>query len=72
MGPHKYEVALDFIYVCDFTRIFFETFPIYGLTGKSVLEALILESVHPQYDERLLIKFPIKYKFTTCCVQILF
>ena len=35
-------------------------------------EALILESVNPQYDERLFIKFPEKYKFRTCCVQILF
>ena len=37
-------------------------------TGKSVSEALILESVNPQYDERLFIEFPEKYKFTTCCV----
>jgi hypothetical protein len=37
-----------------------------------VSEALILESVNPQYDERLLIEFPEKYKFRTCCVQILF
>ena len=42
------------------------------ITGKSVSEALILESVNPQYDERLFIKFPEKYKFRTCCVQILF
>ena len=34
-------------------------------TGKSVSEALILESVHPQYDERLFIEFPEKYKFRT-------
>ena len=44
---------------------------LYG-TGKSVSEALILESVKPQYDERLFIEFPEKYKFTTCCVQVLF
>ena len=41
-------------------------------TGKSVSEALILESVNQQYDKRLFIEFPKKYKFTTCCVQILF
>ena len=41
-------------------------------TGKSVSEALILESINPQYDERLFIEFPEKYKFRTCCVQILF
>jgi hypothetical protein len=35
-------------------------------------EALILESVNPQYDERLFIDFQEKYKFTTCCVQKLF
>ena len=41
-------------------------------TGKSVSEALILESINLQYDERLFIEFPEKYKFRTCCVQILF
>ena len=41
-------------------------------TGKSVSEALILDSVNPQYDERLFIEFPEKYKFRTNCVQILF
>ena len=40
-------------------------------TGKSVSEALILESVSPQYDERLFIELQEKYKFRTCCVQIL-
>ena len=42
------------------------------VTGKSFSETLILESVNSQYDERLFIEFPEKYKFTTCCVQILF
>ena len=42
------------------------------VTGKSVSEALILESVKPQYDERLFIEFQEKYKLTTCCVQKLF
>ena len=41
-------------------------------TGKSFSEALILASVNPQYDKRLFIEFPEKYKFRTCCVQILF
>ena len=41
-------------------------------TGKSVSEALSLESVNPQYDERLFIELQEKYKFRTCCVQILF
>ena len=41
-------------------------------TGKSMSEALILESVNPQYDERLFIDFQEKYNFTTCCVQKLF
>ena len=31
-----------------------------------------LESVNPQYDKRLFIEFSEKYKFRTCCVQILF
>ena len=42
------------------------------ITGKSFSEALIPESDKPQYDKRLFIEFPKKYKFTTCCVQILF
>ena len=37
-----------------------------------VLEALILESVNPQYDERFFIELQEKYKFRTCCVQKLF
>ena len=41
-------------------------------TGKSFSEALILASTNPQYDMRLFIEFPPKYKFTTCCVQELF
>ena len=43
-----------------------------GYTGTSVSEALILESVNPQYDKRLFIEFQDKSKFTTCCVQKLF
>ena len=42
------------------------------VTGKSFSEALILASVNPQYDKRLFTEFPEKYKFRTCCVQILF
>ena len=42
------------------------------ITGKSFSEALILASVNPQYDKRLFNEFPEKYKFRTCCVQILF
>ena len=43
----------------------------YGGTGKSFSEALILASVNPQYDKRLFIEFPEKYMLATCCVQIL-
>ena len=43
-----------------------------NFTGKSFLEALIHASVNPQYDKRLFIKFPEKYKYKTCCVQKLF
>ena len=35
-------------------------------------EALIFESLNPQYDERLFIDFPKKYKFRTYCVQVVF
>ena len=41
----------------------------YSSTGKSFSEALILESVNPQYDERLFIELQEKYEFRTCCVQ---
>ena len=41
-------------------------------TGKSFSEALILELVNPKYCKRLFIEFSEKYKFTTCCVLILF
>ena len=41
-------------------------------TGKSFSEAFILASVNPQYDKRLFIELQEKYKFRTCCVQILF
>ena len=33
-------------------------------------EALILASVNTQYDERLFIEFLEKYKFRTCCTNI--
>ena len=39
------------------------------VTGKSCLEALIFTLVNPQYDNRLFIEFPEKYKFRTCCVR---
>ena len=46
-------------------------------TGKPVSEALILESVNPQYDDQLFIELQVqykqeKYKIRTCCVQKLF
>ena len=45
---------------------------VFYATGKSVSEALIFESVNPQYDARLFNESPKKYKFRTCFVQILF
>ena len=41
-------------------------------TGKFLSEVFIFESVNPQYDEILFIELKEKYKFRTCCVQILF
>ena len=38
-------------------------------TGKSFSEGLILESVNPQYDERLFIEFSEKEKFATYFVH---
>jgi hypothetical protein len=60
-----------------FSPDIFETFlqPKFNSTGKSFSEALILEileSVNPKHDERLFLEIPEKYKFTTCCVQLLF
>ena len=38
-------------------------------TGKSLSEALILESTNPQYDKRLFIDLPVQYML---CTQIVF
>ena len=35
------------------------------VTGKSLLEALILASTNPQYDKRLFIDLPVLYMKTT-------
>ena len=35
------------------------------ITGKSLLEALILASTNPQYDKRLFIDLPVQYMETT-------
>ena len=75
-----FEGASLFSYICVLTRnyIQFRVAKInlvqmfHTLTGKSFSEALILASVNPRYDKRLFIEFPEKYKFRTCCVQILF
>ena len=37
----------------------------YLFTGKSLLEALILASTNPKYDERLFIDLPVQYMKTT-------
>jgi hypothetical protein len=42
-----------------------------SLQLKPFSEDLILASVNPKYDKRLFIEFPPKYKFRTCCIQIL-
>ena len=34
-------------------------------TGKSLSEALILESTNPQYDKRLFIDLPVQYMKST-------
>ena len=34
----------------------------WGVTGKSVSEAVILESVNPQYDYRFFIELRVQYK----------
>ena len=64
--PKKYKIEtsleIDFLFHEKWT----------SSTGKSFSEALILASVNPQYEKRLFIEFPEKYKFRTCCVQILF
>ena len=37
----------------------------YNITGKSLSEALILESTNPQYDKRLFIDLPVQYMKST-------
>ena len=39
------------------------------ITGNFLSEALILASINPLYDNRLLIQLQEKYKFSTCCVH---
>ena len=34
-------------------------------TGKSLSEALVLESTNPQYDKRLFVDLPVQYMKTT-------
>ena len=41
-------------------------------TGKSFSEALILESVNPQYDDRLFIHFWIQYKKNTTSEHVVY
>jgi hypothetical protein len=41
-------------------------------TGKSVSEALILESVNPQYDDRLLIDSQLQYKKNTSSEHVVY
>ena len=48
----------------------FEFEPEFVVTGKSVSEALIFESVNPQYDERLFIESPQKIKVQNMCTNI--
>ena len=47
-------------------------FQTYLFTGKSVSEALILESVNPQYDNRLFIDYWIQYKKNTSSEHVLY
>ena len=65
-----YKVILQLLYVLQGRRKVWKSGG--GVsTSKSVSEALIFESFNPQYDERFFIESPEKYKFRTCCVQIL-
>ena len=57
---------------CEYKNIFCQSNMLAPLYRYIFSEALILVSVNPQYDKRVFIKFPEKYKFTTCCVQTLF
>jgi hypothetical protein len=41
-------------------------------TGKSLSEVLILASINPLHDNRLLVELQEKYKRNTCCVHKLF
>ena len=51
----KFEKVCMFLNICPL-------FKIVDVTGKSVSEALILESVNPQYEDRLFIELRVQYK----------
>ena len=42
------------------------------VTGKSLLEALILASTNPQYDKRLFIYLPYRYMKTTSLEHVVY
>ena len=42
------------------------------LTGKSLLEGLILASTNPQYDRRFFIDLPVQYMKTTSSEHIVY
>ena len=42
------------------------------VTGKSLLEALILASTNPQYEKRLLIDLPVQYMKTTSSEHVVY
>ena len=55
---------LIFYLICELISIFVEDVNFIG-TGKSLSQALILESTNPHYDQRLFIDLPVQYMKTT-------
>ena len=60
-------VSFHYLYKKREAKSFFSVQNVTTSTGKSFSEALILESVNPQYDEILFFESPPKYEFTICC-----
>ena len=45
---------------------------LFYITGKSLLESLILASTNPQYEKRLFIDLPVQYMKTTSSEHVLY
>ena len=70
MGEHK--ITSNFEEIIFKTIWFLLRLFCFFSTGKSVAEALILESVNPQYDDRLFIELQGQYKKNTSSEHVVY